>query len=1799
MNDVTTPTEIARSATACKEVLDMHALEHTWIRSAQVDFNLWCSAIKATSFDKSGMDHRLRNYPDARESICILLDALKTSVEGAMGIYNGTAKELTDHRPEDSADDIPDLVDENGAEAPAWEGELEDSDSTQETDEVQSSSTTLEEPNDEDSESVDDKSLSNSISSSTNHSVLEEYISYVRTILDQLTRISLTIRRAGAKYRFEKIDKALKETEEVKAFRQHLTAIINSGFPDKDAEVLPATEKMKRVYDDSKFSPVQLKLIHTNILRRHRIEHFTKARAPRTRAPAQVPNVIQVQKPDETPAAVDSAPRTSILSSKVEESQPLTPIAPQVHEAPVGRAASIYTAAVTATEVGPNLDITDLSADKTPSRITRMTKIGGSLAYPGCPKPQSNGTLICPYCNDKLPDSYAKNEQSWRAHVAQDILPYTCIMEECSSDNEMYSKSDQLLAHMKTRHPLTKWACNPCSTNTKQASESDPSDPQILIFFDSAESWQAHTEKEHGNLGPAPQRDILTELSQRQFIGPLECPLCKSEPTEPRTAIDEHILKHLHEFALLALPGDAAPANEKESSAFQVSSSASLLSYTKDSWTVNVGTPYDDFPNYKMVKESFEDLEARLERFEPEFSKKVRTGLGRCWDIMERRLQDDKANVMLQIYGPPFVNLMDVCNIFSYADKLPQIRNQLHQPSNITLEMEQDILNAALERVFDLNDGGIAVIEDFLDLLKRRVKYPINFSLPSPGRGRVNIDDIAEKIDTGLTNDTGLTRHSNKYKNSPMLLGEEFRKPTKDNVELARQLSLLPNFILTGHDPDQNTETTVELVNELKERVEDWSILWVDARSVASIQKSCVQILETLVGRKVRDRSGDETFRGGVKIKALFHYLSWTYEGLWIMVFDGLEAEGAIYLRMENMFPRSCSGTLIISTTDPTSAKLLGLAEVIQLPEVDLSLDRKLAAAVSDVVDLLMRRSVDELGATTSSKVLNTDHGTLLDWIRYQRLSKLPPKGSIYDEVLARAELFMERLHSFDSAIEHFASNSYLATKIAYGYCAILLEVQQLGEENWSALSILFGFCYSISMGLVNLPERIKLFAISQEIKEQLVSALTDLIKLVAGVSTYFYRALKGFIKASVSFNIYEMFLGQIESFRDHCDQISHAMWKQQLLKDGLDGELVSEIKSIQQWLAPEDRVLAHFAKNTPHLAQDREEFTCLWLDPYLSRFLKSQQLKGLSISGTPGAGKTVLASVIVDHLQHPFGDIIYDTVFVSINTCIMVETAPQAVIKVILRQLFDKRIGNTQLFEILSETYDRSRQATSSDDYEKILWDALQASLEVLRGDKPLVILVDGLDEVSGTESAVLEKLQAATAKALNLKLIALGSQNFKPAANVANVHITPELIFDDIAAVVRNSFEGSQNFTRLSEIDQEILVEQITQAANGSFLWAKLAAKLACDESSAEALQKFVGALTTAKLEITDLVIRILETTDLTEERKLALVWLATVDRPLSQWELSALFSIQVDRATVTDRNIDVLQLLKRIRSLVKFQDGYFSLQHDQIRSAIVEGFSKGKLVPNIKDRHADLLRRILIYAHSAIGEDHELSLTSLDHFETNKLFEKHILLDFSLRYWVSHFRQTIVFTKDGEVEAAKEFGNLLPTTMTFFLLLKTVWDNKPTPVLLPWYTTVTILTRTTFTTMHPATLQSIIILAQFCYQINLLPDAGQLFYEATRISRTILTAQHIITIQVANLFLEVTAHSVTETKTDIMTRREEILILLIEGYRAHYGVASESDISTLTQLEEHYRLVNEDHKAREISKEIYHVIETTPIE
>jgi hypothetical protein len=98
-----------------------------------------------------------------------------------------------------------------------------------------------------------------------------------------------------------------------------------------------------------------------------------------------------------------------------------------------------------------------------------------------------------------------------------------------------------------------------------------------------------------------------------------------------------------------------------------------------------------------------------------------------------------------------------------------------------------------------------------------------------------------------------------------------------------------------------------------------------------------------------------------------------------------------------------------------------------------------------------------------------------------------------------------------------------------------------------------------------------------------------------------------------------------------------------------MDEYTVDEIKVIKDWLQPEDPALANVIGVTAQFAQEREESTCLWLEPHLGGFLRSQQ-QSLSIIGHPGSGKSILATVINDSLQQPNGGVRYESIFVPIS---------------------------------------------------------------------------------------------------------------------------------------------------------------------------------------------------------------------------------------------------------------------------------------------------------------------------------------------------------------------------------------------------------------------------------------------------------------------------------------------------------------------------------------------------------------------
>ncbi|KAJ5923455.1 hypothetical protein N7454_008700 [Penicillium verhagenii] len=855
---------------------------------------------------------------------------------------------------------------------------------------------------------------------------------------------------------------------------------------------------------------------------------------------------------------------------------------------------------------------------------------------------------------------------------------------------------------------------------------------------------------------------------------------------------------------------------------------------------------------------------------------------------------------------------------------------------------------------------------------------------------------------------------------------------------------------------------------------------------------------------------------------------------------------------------------------------------------------------LADVVKSLARRDSDEL---TASRVSDTDYASLLEWIRCERMKKLPPEGSKFDKALVWAALFVDRVHSFDSEIEQFAGDSHLAAQLSYGYCASLLE---LGEQNAPALMDLFGFFYRCSTGLGNLLDRAELFFVSSDIKDQLILALADLVTLVVCVARHFHRSLQS--SDSVSINIYSTFPGPIDSFRDRCEHVSELMWRHQLTREGFDGDkgkfqisqahpahsddskIAVGINTLKDWLQPEDPALAHVAEAMAPSAQEREEATCMWVRPYLTRFLKSgQQL--LSITGKPGSGKTVLSTVINDYLQHPVGGTRYTSILAPINGRIPANTTPSAIAKVILSQLFNKRLGNVQLYQILADAYKESQKTVDEASYDDVLWSALTNALQAsLVGSKELVLVVDGVDEASCGEIALSRRLHEAASKSPSMKLIILGSQAVQSGLSQTTVRVTLGLIFDDVVAVTRKILHQSHSFDSMSDEDQEMTLAQITEASEGSFLWAKLTAKRVRDENlpNKAALSKSIDSIVQAGYKVIDIVSHTLQL-KLGDDTKSMLVWLATSSRPLAQRELAALLSIRPDKATVENCDFDIPHLLKPVASLVFFQNDLVYLRHAQVRAAILDVFSKHKFLPAIKDRNVDFAQRLLLYAKHTVTDSHEPSLEPLNGRHTSELIEKHPLLDFALRYWPSYVKIAFGCTSPQEATTAgKVLRSVFPASPTVPLLEMTIWASKKSPSLRSIHEVQTRMYRQILSSKHPATLQAIISQALFHMQIhNSVPvESSRIFYEATKICQDMLSVRHLITMQIAKSFLDITEDQITESRTEVMIWRIEMLQLLVECYKVHQGSTSVMVTSTLTHLAEHYTLIKEDRKAQKIS-------------
>ncbi|XPS69175.1 hypothetical protein M3J09_001452 [Ascochyta lentis] len=845
----------------------------------------------------------------------------------------------------------------------------------------------------------------------------------------------------------------------------------------------------------------------------------------------------------------------------------------------------------------------------------------------------------------------------------------------------------------------------------------------------------------------------------------------------------------------------------------------------------------------------------------------------------------------------------------------------------------------------------------------------------------------------------------------------------------------------------------------------------------------------------------------------------------------------------------------------------------------------------------LRKKSMADLGAGVHQSISDVSYVDFLEWIRSERLTTLPHKGSRWDKVLIRALYFAEQLHNFDQAIQSFALDSQAAAAVGYGHARLLLE---LGHENSSALDKAFSVLYKFSLSFSSVLRRSELLAATAEIREQLCLLYTDLISLVVDVSIRFYKTVNGMSSGSASLDIFELFGETIEGFRTRQDSVIELIWESQIENEDFEDGEALDVKVLSRWLSPQDRVLATLNRDHSFFVDQQVEMTCIWFQKHLTRFLQSEK-SFLLVTGQPGSGKTTLAGSIVERLQRPVNRKQVDTLFCSLSPDVPTTATSLAVVKSLLSQLLNLRVGNMGMYYALFRAYQHCRSSGDLKTYEEHLWQALEDTLkQPLEGGNDLVMVVDGLDEIESSQSAsiqaaggissgaLLDKLVSITNQGQRVRLITLSSSAKMPSQANGMLHeVSREDIRDDLHAVALRALVHNRNFHGKPGNEQETTLDRIIQAANGSFLWTILACELLNVQKSTDAIASTIQSLETSKPSVQNLVHKLFSSFEPTSNAKTLLSWVLAAERPLTTDEIHILFTVDIKSGTLTDKGVDVHETLQALKPFLSLNEHIVRFRHPIVHSALHDLAHKNQISIPLKDSETDLLLRVLTYAKFTLRDAGEPTIDNDDPTIADRLFRQHRFLEYTVRYWVLHLQQSALMPKNpADFKPNGDLQKVLPNTTTLPILEQIVWGTQlPLPEAIDLHLLVGNVRRSVYTETHPTVLQTYLAVATSYLLLSDTTHASSYFFRCTKISRSVLSDINPLTLECANHFLKISESMVTTTRTEIMTNREEILIVLIDAYERQYGSTSELVIQTRKLLVELYASLKEEDKAMEI--------------
>ncbi|KAG8411750.1 hypothetical protein J3458_003797 [Metarhizium acridum] len=311
-----------------------------------------------------------------------------------------------------------------------------------------------------------------------NEQAAGEFIHGSEAAMNNLSMVGLAIRQSWKASRHQR-EPLPYDPAEFDDLRQHLELIILRR---------PSTNGIQSHVDSSKLSTVQRRLVDANLRRRHRFVLAQRAS----------------QALQDEPKLPPESPLSATTTQCPNNTQP---------------SFSLYR---------PGDDGTQRTSSSLDPELPVMEKAALQRRF-----------CKCPCCCQTIPCEEAKDLETWRQHLFEDLSPYTCFVEECPTPWVLFTTSQEWEEHVNADHPW-QWECPLCE--------------DVDLVYSERSDIVDHFQDKHEDELRNYTLPTLLSWSKVQRMGVSSCPLCDFKGFEDSTDIIAHVLCHVYDFSLRALP---------------------------------------------------------------------------------------------------------------------------------------------------------------------------------------------------------------------------------------------------------------------------------------------------------------------------------------------------------------------------------------------------------------------------------------------------------------------------------------------------------------------------------------------------------------------------------------------------------------------------------------------------------------------------------------------------------------------------------------------------------------------------------------------------------------------------------------------------------------------------------------------------------------------------------------------------------------------------------------------------------------------------------------------------------------------------------------------------------------------------------------------------------------------------------------------------------------------------------------------------------------------------------------------